>query len=144
MHYSQAQRYIASMLQLFSHLLVFGTHFDSYFYDFFISDFDSDFLFHSINFLNSFLQLFFMFFCKLRLYTVLAFFYLFTVQSLYKFYCVQDRTLTLYYQLLNHVMGKLLPSPTTWSGTLPSQSVASRSQTCVNLCCPPSTNYPAT
>ena len=48
-------RYIVSILQLFSHLLVFETHFDSYFYVFCDSHFHGYFLFHSTNFLNTIL-----------------------------------------------------------------------------------------
>ena len=59
-------------------------------------------------------------------------------------YCVQDMTLTLYCQLLNHVLEKLLSSPTTWRATCPLQSTMSRSLTRVNLCCPPLTNCPGT
>ena len=59
-------------------------------------------------------------------------------------YCVQDMTLTLYRQLLNHIMEKLLSSPTTWSAARPLQSTTSRSQARVNLCCPPLTNCLAT
>ena len=90
MHYSQPQRYIISMLQLFSQLLVFETHLDSYFYD---PHFDSYFLFHSTNFAKFILQLS----CKLRFYVVSAFFQVLSIQLLYMMLCcVQDTTLTLY------------------------------------------------
>ena len=50
---------------------------------------------------------------------------------------IQDMMLTLYCQLLNHVMEKLLSSPTTWSATRPLLSTTSHSQTRFNLCCSP-------
>ena len=82
------------------------------------------------------------FFCKLRFYAVSAFFQVFSVQLRYNLlYCAQDKTLTLYCQLSNHVMGKLLLSLTTWGITCPLLSTTSRSQARVNLCCPPLTKY---
>ena len=59
-------------------------------------------------------------------------------------YCDQGTMLTLYCQLLNYVMEKLLSSQTTWSATRTLQSTTSRSKTLVNLWCPPLTNYPVT
>ena len=55
-------------------------------------------------------------------------------------YCVQDRTLTLYCQLLNHVMEKLLSSPTTWRTTWPLQSTASGSSFYIQQRSQPQTN----
>ena len=72
-HYSQRQRYIVSMLQLFSHLIVFKTRFDSYFYDFLPFHFDRYFAFHSISFVNFFVAILYVF-CKSRFYAVTAFF----------------------------------------------------------------------
>ena len=91
------------MLQLFSHLLVSETHFDSYFYEFFVSHFDSYFLFHCMTFVNFVAILYVS--CKLRFYAMSAFFQVFSVQLLNKFYCVLDTTLALYYQLLNTSWG---------------------------------------
>ena len=60
-HYSQHQRYIVSMLQLFSHLIVFKTRFDSYIYDFLPFHFDRYFAFHSISFVNFFVAILYVF-----------------------------------------------------------------------------------
>ena len=81
----------------------------------------------------------------LQIKIVSVFFQVFSEKLLYMLlYCVQHMTLKLYCQLLNHVMEKLLSSPTTQSATRPLQSTTSRSQTRVNLCCSSLTNYPAT
>ena len=77
MHYSQPQRYIVSMLLLLSHLLVFETHFDSYFYNFFVSHFDScnfSFLFYEFYFIAILYVS-----CNFSFYAVSAFFQVFLV-----------------------------------------------------------------
>ena len=115
---------IFSMLQLFSLLLVFETHFDSYFMILILI---------AIFYLHQFLQV--------KVVSVIL--QVFSVKLLYMLlYCLQYMMPTSHYQLLNHIMEKLQSSPTTWSTTRPLQSTTSCSQTRVNLCCPPLTNCP--